>query len=205
MTEAEWLASGNPDRMLNYLAPTDKPRRCRLLAVACCRCGQAEIRDPRCHAAIDVAELYADGAAEFADLFDAHTAVLKGGDQTGWDAVAREAVRAQPCHFVARTTLLALAFFVGRAGMRRKATDFIRDLFGNPFRPVSFSPSWRTDTAVTLARTMYESREFSAIPILADALQDAGCDSEDILAHCRDTSLTHVRGCWVTDLVLGKQ
>jgi hypothetical protein len=51
---------------------------------------------------------------------------------------------------------------------------------------------------------MYESRDFSAMPILADALQDAGCDKEDILTHCRDTSLTHVRGCWVVDLVLSK-
>jgi hypothetical protein len=52
---------------------------------------------------------------------------------------------------------------------------------------------------------MYESRDFSAMPILADALQDAGCDNDDILSHCRDTSLTHVRGCWVVDLVLGKE
>ena len=52
---------------------------------------------------------------------------------------------------------------------------------------------------------MYESRDFSAMPILADALQDAGCDSDDILSHCRDTSLPHVRGCWVVDLVLGKE
>ena len=51
---------------------------------------------------------------------------------------------------------------------------------------------------------MYEAREFGAMPILADALQDAGCDNEDILSLCRDTSLTHVRGCWVVDLVLGK-
>ncbi|MCI0699875.1 MAG: hypothetical protein L0241_02155, partial [Planctomycetia bacterium] len=64
---------------------------------------------------------------------------------------------------------------------------------------------WRTDTALSLARQMYESREFSAMPILADALQDAGCENEDILNHCRDTSQVHVRGCWVVDLVLGKE
>jgi hypothetical protein len=88
---------------------------------------------------------------------------------------------------------------------RRKLADFIRDIFGNPFRPVTFSPDWRTGTVLTLARQMYESRDFSAMPILADALQDAGCDEPAILAHCRDTSLAHVRGCWVVDLVLGKQ
>jgi hypothetical protein len=82
---------------------------------------------------------------------------------------------------------------------------FLRDIFGNPFRSVSFSPAWRTDTAALLARQMYESREFSAMPILADALQDAGCDEPAILDHCRDPKQPHVRGCWVTDLVLDKQ
>jgi hypothetical protein len=80
----------------------------------------------------------------------------------------------------------------------------LRDVFGNPFRPVAFSPAWRTDTAVSLARTMYEARHFSAMPILADALQDAGCDNPDVLDHCRDDAQVHVRGCWVVDLVLGK-
>ncbi len=77
------------------------------------------------------------------------------------------------------------------------------DIFGNPFRPVSFSPFWRTDTSVALAAQMYESRDFSVMPILADALQDAGCDHDDILNHCRQPG-EHVRGCWVVDLLLGK-
>ncbi len=61
----------------------------------------------------------------------------------------------------------------------------LRDIFGNPFRPVTFSPAWRTDTAVAVARQLYESRDFSAMPILADALQDAGCENDDVLNHCR--------------------
>ncbi|HJZ53597.1 MAG TPA: hypothetical protein VKE74_01480 [Gemmataceae bacterium] len=82
--------------------------------------------------------------------------------------------------------------------------DLLRDIFGNPFRPVAFDAAWRTDTAVSLAKGMYEAREFSAMPILADALQDVGCETEDILTHCRDPKAAHVRGCWVVDLVLGK-
>ena len=79
------------------------------------------------------------------------------------------------------------------------------DVCNDPFRPpAAFSSAWRTDTAVALARQMYESREFGAMPILADALQDAGCDSADILDHCRGPD-PHVRGCWVVDLVLGKE
>ena len=80
----------------------------------------------------------------------------------------------------------------------------LRDIFGNPFRTVAFSPEWRTDTAMSLAKQMYDSRDFSAMPILADALQDAGCDNDDILTHCRGEG-PHVRGCWVVDLVLGKE
>ncbi len=92
----------------------------------------------------------------------------------------------------------------GVEGLRPATADLAREVFGNPFRPVAFSPDWRTSTAVALARTMYESREFGAMPILADALQDAGCDSADILNHCRAASAAHVRGCRVVDLVLGR-
>ncbi len=89
--------------------------------------------------------------------------------------------------------------------LQKEFVCLLRETVGNPFRPVTFSPSWRTDTAMSLARTMYDSRDFSAMPILADALQDAGCDNEDILNHCRDPKQIHVRGCWVVDLVLGKE
>jgi hypothetical protein len=90
------------------------------------------------------------------------------------------------------------------AAEARAQCGLIRDIFGNPFRPVECAAEWRTDTAVSLARQMYESREFSAMPILADALQDAGCDNDDMLNHCRGSG-PHVRGCWVVDLVLGKE
>jgi hypothetical protein len=80
----------------------------------------------------------------------------------------------------------------------------LREVVGNPFRAVRFAPSWRTSDVLLLARGIYEGRAFDRMPILADALQDAGCDSEAILNHCRDASATHVRGCWVVDLVLGK-
>jgi len=82
-------------------------------------------------------------------------------------------------------------------------TALLRDILGNPFRPVAFDPAWLTDTALSLARHIYESRDYSAMPILADALQDAGCDNAGILNHCRGNG-PHVRGCWVVDLVLGK-
>jgi hypothetical protein len=84
------------------------------------------------------------------------------------------------------------------------AAALLRDTFGDRFRPVAFSPEWRTDTALSLVRQIYDSRDFGAMPILADALQDAGCDNGNILNHCRGPG-PHVRGCWVLDLVLGKE
>jgi hypothetical protein len=81
--------------------------------------------------------------------------------------------------------------------------ELLRDVFGNPFRPVVFDPSWRTEAVVGLARGMYESRDFGPMPALADALEVAGCADAAVLMHCRGPG-PHVRGCWVVDLVLGK-
>src|SRR6202035_3906812 len=77
---------------------------------------------------------------------------------------------------------------------RLSQCTLLRDIFGNPFRPVTLIPSWLTPTVVALAHQMYDSRDFSAMPILADALQDGGCENAQILEHCRGTG-PHVRGC----------
>jgi hypothetical protein len=106
------------------------------------------------------------------------------------------------CQVVARSA--ALASDAGHESELAAQTNLLRDIFGNPFRPVSFDSNWRTSTAIALAKQMYDSRDFSAMPILADALQDAGCENEDVLNHCRTPDGVHVRGCWVVDLVLGK-
>jgi hypothetical protein len=80
----------------------------------------------------------------------------------------------------------------------------LRDIACNPFRPITFDPSWRTSDVMLLAQGISAERAFDRMPILADALQDAGCEHPDILDHCRDAGQVHVRGCWVVDLVLGK-
>ena len=82
--------------------------------------------------------------------------------------------------------------------------DVLREIFGNPFRPLAVSPAWRTSDVMALAKGIYEDRAFDRMPILADALQDAGCENTDILNHLRDPNATHVRGCWALDLVLAK-
>lgn len=81
---------------------------------------------------------------------------------------------------------------------------FVREIFGNPFRPVVIDPRWQTSTVVDLARSVYDEKAFDRMPILADALMDGGCDSEPIIEHCRQ-STEHLRGCWVVDLLTGRE
>jgi hypothetical protein len=91
--------------------------------------------------------------------------------------------------------------------------SFLRDIFGNPFRPVSLAHSvlaWNDATVVRLAQAAYDEREMpegtldnGRLAVLADALEEAGCMDPDILSHCRSGG-EHVRGCWVVDFVLGK-
>jgi hypothetical protein len=81
--------------------------------------------------------------------------------------------------------------------------ELLRDIFGNPYRPVSADPAWlRWDdgTVVKVARAIYEERAFERLPVLADALEDAGCTEEAILSHLRGPG-PHVRGCWALDLL----
>jgi hypothetical protein len=89
------------------------------------------------------------------------------------------------------------------AAIHLRNLGLFRDIVGNPFRPVAFDPHWRSETAVALAAGIYAERAFDRLPILADALEEAGCDHPDVLAHCRGPG-PHARGCWVVDLVLGK-
>jgi hypothetical protein len=210
MTEQEWLTSDSPVALLSHLNADGSGRRVLLYASALC-----QLRP----------DLITDELKPWVELVER---VLSGDEPaTALDALQEEAefcvsdyAEVGPAGTRGFYSVLGAVVFCTWLNMtteyetdipseeiepmRRTAADLVRDIFGNPFRPVSFSPSWHTDTALSLARTMYDSRDFSALPILADALQDAGCENEDILTHCRDTAHAHVRGCWVVDLVLGK-
>jgi hypothetical protein len=223
VTEAEWLACADPAAMLAHLRGRADDRRLRLFAVACCRRVQ-HIYDAAARNAIDVAERMADGLATNAERRAAAVAANRLGSYGPGIAVAVDALtsaRGAECAAdeYARALIApaapdpngATVLSYGpefqrqreRERERRANVPLLRDIFGNPFRPVVFAPEWRTDTAVAMARQMYELRDFSGMPILADALQDAGCENDDVLQHCRGSGL-HARGCWVVDAVLGK-
>jgi hypothetical protein len=80
----------------------------------------------------------------------------------------------------------------------------MHEIFGNPFRPVTLNPSWLTPTVKALAEQIYNDRAFDRMPILADALEEAGCTICEVLEHCRNGG-EHVRGCWCIDKILGKE
>jgi hypothetical protein len=89
--------------------------------------------------------------------------------------------------------------------------DLVRCIFGNPFRGVAVDPAWRTPDVLALARAVYDQRALlsglldnTRLAVLADALEDAGCQDEDILTHCR-MGREHARGCWVVDAVWGEE
>ena len=232
MTEEEWQAGEDPTAMLDFLQCRTSDRKFRLLACACCRPHASAVGGPEAELAVTFAELQADGGQGDRELQVALCALLRypspeslGGAYQLYSGfvVALDTER--------RTLAGALSCLAEAVGWNnqptsavqssestpnehdREATErerasqvtLLRDIFGNPFRPVSFAPAWRTATALILARQMYESRDFSLMPILADALQDAGCEDEQVLTHCRDAKQPHVRGCWVVDLVLDKE
>jgi hypothetical protein len=207
MTEQAWLTVVAPDVMLSWVAPRCSARKLRLFAVACCR---------------RVAHRYGERLAALVDFVEANAGALirpnspalpripqtsRFGEQRNEADLARALTRPNALEAANLTSRLAVSAAGLRTGTEWEEQWFhaayLWDLLGNPFRFAPFAPEWRTDTVVVLARQMYESREFSAMPILADALQDAGCDSEVILSHCRDAAATHICGCWVVDLVLG--
>jgi hypothetical protein len=206
MTEAEWLACEDPERMLLFLQRKASNRKLRLFAITSFRqvpelCGQEWTW------AVQVAEQHADGRANPEDVhrlqkmaWDGPRVSKASALLVGWFGIAAAMTavwyasdRQRPLHprkYARPEALPGLAIL-------------LRDILGNPFRPITTDPSWLTSTVLDLASQMYESRDFSAMPIIADALQDAGCDNIDILNHCRSEG-SHVRGCWVVDIILSK-
>lgn len=224
MTEEEWLACKDPQRIICEVAINCQEcweaRRGRLFAVACCR-QLLRLPDDRLAGVISVAEGYADGVVDEAELGVALGIALDAlewearHDMSSWKYHAAEVIAAALAHTVVEYALInGLTDWVAAECAAASVPDaservaeslaaLVRDLVGNPFRPITLDPSWLTSTVTTLARIMYDTRDFSAMPILADAIQDAGCDDETILTHCRGPG-PHVRGCFLIDLLTGK-
>jgi hypothetical protein len=247
MTEAEWLACTDPQKMLESLGDKASDRKLRLFACGCCRrlWDVLASRRPK-HwppvvtrwrkAMVEGVERYVDGAydpstAKFPIGGDRYTG---GGDWLDWVA-GRAAEVEEPAlptavevseYACEARRHQALEEWAGRlrlppgeaddpeaaatAAERATQCQLLRDIFGNPFRPVALDPAWLTPDVLSLARAAYDNRtlpegtlEPERLGLLADALEDGGCNHADLLGHLRGPG-PHVRGCWAVDLILGK-
>jgi hypothetical protein len=213
MTEEEWI---NCTPGISQLAVMT-PRRLRLLAVALCRhFGQRGYYDG-VPSAFEVIEQFADTGKSKAALRRARQSVQSIRQQLQVEDAESNANAIYSLFIIqvaasenayAQTMRTAVELFQRVDGLSEEGAW--RELFrpascivGNPFRPVAFDRGWRSETAIALASGIYAERAFDRLPILADALEEAGCDHPDVLAHCRGPG-PHVRGCWVVDLVLNK-
>jgi hypothetical protein len=222
--------------MFQFIRHRANKRKLRLFACACCRRIWELLLDERSRKAVEVSERYADDAASKAELSAAQARAAEGVRKSyeqhrsnQWPDCVRSGKRweaAKAAKAVARATDKAsiVAEEMGLAAgyalnaeaigntqhvidlFRSAQAHFLRDIFGNPFLPVTINPAWLArnhGTVSKIAQAIYDERAFDRMPILADALEEAGCTSQDILNHCRQQG-EHVRGCWVVDAILGK-
>jgi hypothetical protein len=229
MTEAEWNTCTDPRPMLQFLRGKVSDRKLRLFAVACCRRIWNLMTDERSKKAVEISEKYADGllgqkkltAARreaFAATKAAQSCTVPRFDPQNLTLVATAALHA--CASSKRDWIAAgtagcassVIFHVGgnAAGWNEMEAQsrLLCHIIGNPFRPVRLDPSCLTSTVTStvtsLATAIYQERAFDRLPILADALEDSGCGSQEVLSHLRGGG-EHTRGCWALDLVLGKE
>lgn len=206
-----WLSSTDPQAMLTSLRDREvSERKLRLFAVACVRRVWL-VLTKRKREAIRVAERYADGKVTLPRLKTAHrisdlagATFLPGTDD--------------PLRFVQRTAAFCVRASRTEApdvwdaapgppsAEERYQANLLRDIFRDQDWDVTVKPdwlAWQGGTVVRLAESLYQQRAFDALPYLADALEEAGCDVVPLLGHLRKPRL-HVRGCWALDLALGK-
>jgi hypothetical protein len=217
MTEAEWLASTNPEAMLESLGRSASARKLRLFSCACCRRNWHHIWLPQCREAVEVAERYADGDADADRLELAYQYAdpgCYGGRPTPQEGALHVAARdpfegAKNCASHSVDDLCP--------GGAHWASEFaaqavlLRDIFGNPFHPVRLAPAWRSPTVMSLAQAAYDERllpsghlDPARLAVLADSLEEAGCSEQAVLDHLRHPG-AHVRGCWSVDLLLARE
>ena len=217
MTEIEWGTAIDPSPMLAFVVHTLDDRKRRLFGCACCRRVWGELTDARSRAAVEAAERYAEG-----ELTESELEVAANEADSAWSMTEFDPAIDGLYSYAAAAYNVAIDH--GRwgetsaleppEGIIREASpdpsaesvaqcELLRDIF-NPFWMGVRHEAWLTETVLGLARNIATLGTFERLPVLADALEDAGCDDAELLDHCRSTA-PHVRGCWVIDLILARQ
>jgi hypothetical protein len=221
MTEDEWLECNDPIRMLSYRRADGNDRKTLLFIIACMVRIWDRITEEG-HEWVEAAERVAEGIVDRMELAYHY-------DEVGESALEYAYSAASPVEKGIVYAVMEVFYGVwyspaniggtelGDAGVRPREEEkqvqarLLRDIFGNPFRPVTINPAWRTPAATNLPAVAYEERSLPSgeldpirLAILGDALEEAGCDNADILNHLRGPG-PHVRGCWVVDFLLEKE
>ena len=221
MTEKEWLQCTEVDRLMNFSKDKGSCRKYRLMVIACCRriwhlLGKKE------QAVVETAENFLERKATAKELNACSRSRLRGPAGIAvWyvcfptnriKSVSLNAVNT--CQHAVALDLIdrqildvpVIDNHMGKYAVEERKHQLVlfHDIFGNPFHPIKIEHAWQTPTIKALAQTIYTERQFADLPILADALEEAGCSNEDILGHCRNNQ-EHARGCWVLDILLGKK
>jgi hypothetical protein len=207
----QWDVWADPRPMLDECTGA---RKLRLFACACARRVWHLTPAEPFRAAVELAERLADGGAterrrrsqkEKCEAL-VHTPAWTGGAPAATNCLGSDASAA------AWNGAWAAAHAEAGAGdgpawlaVRAKQADLVREIFGNPLRPVRVEPAWlkwNNGRVPQMANRVYDERTFGDLPVLADAVEDAGCTNAELLNHLR-APREHVRGCWALDLLRG--
>ena len=236
MDEQDWLTCTDPRAMLDFLLDRASERKLRLFACACCRRIWSLLAEAGARQTLETAELFADRLVGDAGRSAARKLAQQATQCRGttprpqaprWQRRAASAVYyaaardIRPAVFT--TSLMADEALIFKAGgyeafdpetfcaaEHAPRAGLLRDLVGNPFRPIALDFALRTPAVLALAQAAYDNRtlpagtlELDRLAVLADALEEAGCTDADILGHLRGPG-PHVRGCFPLDLILDK-
>jgi hypothetical protein len=215
----DWETTDDVTTMLDKVRRTASDRQLLLFACGCCRL--VETKMPAVRYLADLFEkdaqrpmttdekwsiLTAVGSALLGDVHPMVQRFLIGQESDPWNLAANVARIGRMFETVdSLKSPDGLEYSIGPPLKRNSAGQaaILREIVVNPTRSGSFDPRWRTDTARGIAAAIVESRAWDRMPILADALQDAGCEDTYLLDHCRLADHLHRPGCWVLDRVLG--
>ena len=192
-----WDASLDSRAMIGAVTSRVSLRRWRLYLAGAVRDARRYHLLPAVANACSLAERYADGLLDATALREAERSCSQSWTDTEL-----------PILLAPDAELIGLAFSFDRR-LDRLDNDparrlmWLREVIGNPFRWVRWEDDWLTPTVHTLAADAYARGQFDGLPILADAVEDAGCDNAELLAHLRGKG-PHARGCWALDVILGK-
>jgi hypothetical protein len=221
MDEAVWRKCSEPNPLFSLITAERRTHRIhRLITCGFCRGLWHLVTHKHSRSAVETAERFADGLAleeelkvAFRRAWAVHEAVDPENVQERNLATQTVWAAAMTAHWLAigvsNAAMEATRIAANRGGAamvqeKEKICNLLRCIGGNPFRPVKLDCPSRTPTVVHLAQSMYDDRTFDDLPILADALEDAGCHQQELLDHLRGRG-SHVLGCWALDLVLNKK